>query len=125
MHDDIDRILADEEHVTPSPGFLDSVMKAVEVEAAAPRSSAFPWLRALPGLLAMVAAFAVATWHGISLLRDPAAMAVFDQQLGQLTSAAAGIGLQWITVAVAITIVSMMLPSCLVRSSNDIGRGVS
>lgn len=44
--DDIDKLLANEETFTPSPGFLASVMQAVEREAAMPAPLAFPWKRA-------------------------------------------------------------------------------
>lgn len=112
--DDMDRILAGGKNITPSPGFLPSVMKAVEAEAAAPQPATFPWLRALPGLLALLAALVVAIGHGIGVLTDPTAAGVFDEQARQLTAAAAGIELQWIVVAVTVTVISMMVPSCLV-----------
>jgi len=44
----IDRILASEEPLIPSLGFLDSVMERVREEAAAPPPIPFPWKRALP-----------------------------------------------------------------------------
>jgi predicted benzoate:H+ symporter BenE len=55
---EIDRILAGEEEILPSSGFAVYVMDAVRREAAAPPPIAFPWKRALPGLV--VGAFAVA-----------------------------------------------------------------
>jgi hypothetical protein len=54
--DELDRILASEESITPSPGFAGSVMRAVRVEAEAPPAIAFPWRRALPGLLVCLVA---------------------------------------------------------------------
>lgn len=118
-HDDIERILADDDTMTPSAGFLTSVMEAVGREAAAPSPLKFPWVRALPGLLATIAALAVAIWHGIGSLTNPASFAVFDQQLRQLAALAAGMGLHWVLFAVAITILSVMLPLRLTRVRNS------
>jgi hypothetical protein len=51
----IDRILAAEDALVPSSGFLASVMDRVREEAAAPPPIPFPWMRALPGILLAVA----------------------------------------------------------------------
>jgi len=110
MHDDIERLLADDDEITPSSRFLRAVMDAVQREATAPRPLEFPWLRALPGLVATITALAVATRHGIGAWSDPASMAVFDEELRQIMALAAGLGLQWVVLAVAVTIVSALLP---------------
>ena len=47
----IDEILAGEEGLIPSSGFLASVMERIEDEAAAPPPIPFPWKRALPGMV--------------------------------------------------------------------------
>lgn len=47
----LDRILAAEEELLPSSGFLASVMERVQEEAAAPPPIPFPWKRAIPGIL--------------------------------------------------------------------------
>lgn len=47
----LDRILADEEELVPSSGFLAAVMERVESEDAAPAPIPFPWKRALPGFV--------------------------------------------------------------------------
>ena len=49
--DDIERLLASETMIEPSPGFAASVMEAVRSEAAVPAPLAFPWRRVLPGLV--------------------------------------------------------------------------
>lgn len=116
MHDDIERLLADEDEITPSSRFLPAVMDAVQGEAAAPRPLEFPWLPALPGLVATVAALVVATWHGIGSLSDPATGAVLDEEVRQLVALGASLGLQWIVLAVAVTIVSVLLPLRLTRA---------
>ena len=120
MQNDIDQILGDEEQITPSLSFLQSVMEAVEREAALPQPLKFPWSRALPGLLAMITALVVAIWNGIDSLNDPATLAIFDEQLRQYASLAAGIGLQWIAIAVVITIVSLMLSASMTRVSYSV-----
>jgi hypothetical protein len=51
----IDRILAAEEELLPSSGFLASVMERVQEEAAAPAPIPFPWKRAIPGILVATA----------------------------------------------------------------------
>jgi hypothetical protein len=51
---EIDRILSREDEILPSSGFAASVMDAVRREAAAPSPIPFPWMRAVPGLLAGV-----------------------------------------------------------------------
>lgn len=92
MQDDIDRVLANEVEITPSSGFLSSVMEAVEREAIAPPPVEFPLFRVLPGFLAAMVALAVAIWNGIGSLNDPATIAAFDEQLHQLTVLATGYG---------------------------------
>jgi hypothetical protein len=47
----INRILATEETLIPSSGFLASVMERVQEEAAAPPPIPFPWKRAIPGMV--------------------------------------------------------------------------
>jgi hypothetical protein len=62
----IDRILAAEEELIPSSGFLAATMERVREEAACPKPIPFPWLRALPGI---VLAVAVLGWCGFEMLR--------------------------------------------------------
>src|SRR5208282_4291487 len=50
-HDEIDRILSRDDEILPSSGFTVSVMDAVRQEAAALAPIAFPWKRALPGMV--------------------------------------------------------------------------
>ena len=62
----IDRILAAEEDLIPSSGFLAATMERVREEAACPKPIPFPWLRALPGI---VLAVAVLGWCGFEMVR--------------------------------------------------------
>jgi hypothetical protein len=50
-HPEINRILATEEPLLPTSGFLASVMERVRDESAAPAPIPFPWKRALPGMV--------------------------------------------------------------------------
>lgn|SRR4051794_5376035 len=52
--DKIDMILASEDEIVPSSGFLARVMGRVEEEAAAPPPIPFPWKRAVPGMILAV-----------------------------------------------------------------------
>jgi hypothetical protein len=48
---DLDHLLRKESEIIPSSGFVDSVMDALQRQISAPPPIAFPWKRALPGLL--------------------------------------------------------------------------
>jgi hypothetical protein len=63
---EIDRILATEEELVPSSGFLASVMEGVLEEAAAPPPIPFPWKRAVPGILLVAGVFG---WGAAELVR--------------------------------------------------------
>lgn len=49
--EDFDRVLSAEEEIVPSSGFTRAVMGAVLHEASRPMPIAFPWKRAVPGLV--------------------------------------------------------------------------
>jgi len=70
----LDNILAAEEEILPSSGFLASVMESVkeaaEAEASAPPPIPFPWRRAIPAIVLAVAVFG---WGGYELVRLTAA----------------------------------------------------
>ncbi|MGD0630411.1 MAG: hypothetical protein ABR987_13730 [Terracidiphilus sp.] len=59
-------ILASEETIVPSSGFLDAVMERVKEEATMPAPIPFPWKRALPGF---VVAGGLLGWGGVELVR--------------------------------------------------------
>jgi len=46
----LDHILAGEDSLAPSSGFLDAVMERVREEAVAPKPIPFPWRRIAPGI---------------------------------------------------------------------------
>ncbi len=114
--DDIDKVLTNEEVITPSPDFLASVMRAVRRQAAALPPMKFPWLRLLPAILAMFVAIMRVFWDLIGFLYDPDVLAGFKEQLHQFADVASRFGVQWIVLAVAITAASLMLSVSLVGS---------
>jgi len=65
-HAAIDRILAAEQELIPSSGFLAATMERVREEAACPKPIPFPWLRALPGIVLAVSLFG---WLGFEMVR--------------------------------------------------------
>jgi len=113
--EDIDRMLADDEEVVPSTGYEALVMEAVLRELTTPPPLAFPWLRALPGFMALLLAFAVAVWHGIGALNDPSVGIVFDHQLRALLDFGTRAEIQWTVLAVLLTILSVVLPLNVMR----------
>ena len=85
--DELDHVLSRETEIVPSSGFVRSVMAAVRNEAVVPPPIPFPWKRALPGLLASVAAIA---WSVVDAVRNPA------QQSTSVISAIPSTFTQWI-----------------------------
>lgn len=105
----IDAILAAEEPLIPSSGFLSSVMDRVHQEAAAPAPIPFPWKRAIPGIALAAAVFG---WGAVELVRA-------GLQEGKSVSLAVvhlGPGLErpleqagWVAVALGISLASWLL----------------
>ena len=62
----IDEILATDEEIVPSSGFLSAVMERVQEEASAPLPIPFPWKRAMPGFVLVAGVFG---WLGVELVR--------------------------------------------------------
>ncbi|MFZ1085008.1 MAG: hypothetical protein WAN35_08585 [Terracidiphilus sp.] len=63
---EIDRLLATEDDLIPSSGFLASIMERVQEEASAPPPIPFPWKRALPGVLLSIG---VLVWSLVEMIR--------------------------------------------------------
>jgi hypothetical protein len=62
----LDEILAADEELVPSSGFLAAVMERIEEESKAPAPIPFPWKRALPGFVLAAGVFG---WVGVELVR--------------------------------------------------------
>jgi len=105
----VDAILASEEEMVPSSGFLAAVMERVSEEARMPARIPFPWKRALPGFVLIAAAV---VWGVVEFLRmgvpvieaqtvvEPHVSFVMTQSLQQ-----AG----WVGLALGISLASWML----------------
>lgn len=65
---EIDRILSRQDEILPSSGFAASVMEAVRREAAAPPPIAFPWKRALPGIVLAALVLALVLFVGVAII---------------------------------------------------------
>jgi hypothetical protein len=63
----IDHMLAAEEELVPSSGFVASVMERVQEEAALPPPIPFPWKRAVPGVILAAGVFG---WGAVELFRE-------------------------------------------------------
>lgn len=116
--DDIDDILTNENLISPSRDFLASVMRAVRRQAASLPPLKFPWRRALPGILAMFVAIIRAIWDLVGFLSEPDVVAGFKEQLHQFADLAAQFGVQWIVLAVVISVLSLMLSISLVSTEH-------
>ncbi|MGD1108160.1 MAG: hypothetical protein ABR865_14035 [Terracidiphilus sp.] len=107
-YDAINPILAAEEELIPSSGFLAATMERVRDEAAIPKPIPFPWLRALPGI---VLAVAVLGWCGFELARVGLANAREISFTQLHLTAAAGRVLEpagWVAVALAASMLSWL-----------------
>lgn len=120
--DDIERLLASDVTVSPSPTFLASVMRALKCERTAIPPLAFPWKRAFPGYLALVAGL---IGGGISVAGDTAIMQMLDEQLTQVSTMVIAAHLHWVALALAITAVSLVAASSMTSSEANWSRSGS
>src|SRR5690349_18653614 len=58
-HDELDRVLCDEQVISPSAGFAEAVMREVKREAGAPPDIRFPWSPVMVGLAIPLLAFVI------------------------------------------------------------------
>ncbi len=105
----INAILATEEALIPSSGFLASVMESVREEAATPPPIPFPWKRAVPGILLAGGVFGWGAYelarHGLPAvsgisLTPPHLYAALERPLEQ-----AG----WVALALGASLLSWLL----------------
>ena len=116
----LDRILAAEEELEPSSGFVASVMDRVREEAVAPKPIPFPWKRVMPGAVLAVCGVA---WLGVEVARQ-GAKAV--PNMGSLIEQFAHVRLQmsgtledagWVAASLGVSLLSWLL------ARRMIGRG--
>jgi hypothetical protein len=107
--------------ILPSSGFAESVMTAVAREASAPAPLAFPWKRALPGLLASGAMAIVLLVAAVVLLRStpaaPAPASTVDLQAALAPVLHHATAALWLTVSLFISVASLLLCRRLISSN--------
>jgi hypothetical protein len=113
----IDSILATEEPLIPTSGFIASVMEHVREQAAAPPPIPFPWKRAAPGILLTIGAIG---WGVVELARYGLATAGSISLAPPHLSAASQQSLEqagWVAFAFAASLLSWLLSRRLVGRS--------
>jgi|HubBroStandDraft_1064217.scaffolds.fasta_scaffold165665_2 hypothetical protein len=107
--------------ILPSSGFAESVMTAVAREASAPAPLAFPWKRALPGLLASGAMAMVLLVAAVVLLRStpaaPAPASTVDLQTVLAPVLHHPTAALWLTVSLLISVASLLFCRRLISSN--------
>ena len=118
---EIDNILAAEQELIPSSGFLASVMERVQEEARVPARIPFPWKRAVPGILLAAGVFG---WGAYEFVREavPAAQSITHSVpfTALHLPAAAQQPLEqagWVAMALAVSLVSWLLSRRLAGQS--------
>jgi hypothetical protein len=104
----LDAVLASEEEIVPSSGFLSAVMERVQEEASAPAPIPFPWKRALPGFALVAGVFG---WMGVELVRAgvpamqnaPATVHIPPGLVQPMEQAG------WVALALAVSLASWLL----------------
>lgn len=109
--DDIDRILASEIRIAPSPMFAASVMRAIEREKRMLPPLTFPWRQALPGWVALVACLGA----GSSGIAWDGPVQALETWLAGLSAKASTLQLHWVTLSMLVTAFSLMTVSTFVR----------
>ncbi len=114
----IDRILATDERIVPSSGFVAAAMERVRDEAAATAPIPFPWKRALPGI---VLAAGVLGWGAWETIRYALPEMQHMTLSAPVLPPAAGRELQeaiWVALALAVSLGSWALSVRLMRRSS-------
>lgn len=110
---------AEQDQILPSSGFADAVMTAVRAQAAAPAPIPFPWKRAIPGMVGIVAGFAllialVATLISAVVHSGPAAageLAIGSRwkiDFTPLLHHGAGSDVAWMALSIAIPLACLL-----------------
>ena len=108
QQDDLDVILAAEDHILPSSGFTASVMEAVRRDTATPAPIPFPWSAALPGMgaaLSVVVSLLLAFVH-FARTSGPAVNSA-SAPVGEVLQTAVHFGLGWIALVLLLSLIAM------------------
>ena len=112
--DRTDAILASEEAIVPSSGFLAAVMERVQEEVRTPEPIPFPWKRAVPGFVVIGG---VLCWGGVELVRIGVPALKGNLITAPHLSVAMTVPLQqagWVALAAGISLASWLLARKLV-----------
>jgi hypothetical protein len=110
--DAIERILASEEPLVPSSGFVSAVMERVRTESAALAPISFPWKRAIPGIALAAGVFG---WGAVEMMRHASGLTI--AMAPPHLSAAATSGLEstgWAVLALAASLLAWRLSHRLI-----------
>ena len=113
---EIDRILASEDELVPTSGFMASVMERVEEESTAPGPIPFPWKRAVPALALTAGVFG---WGAVELVRSGASTLPTIPLTALHLSAASAHAAEsagWVALALGVSLVSWLVSRRLAGS---------
>jgi hypothetical protein len=113
----IDRILATEQELIPSSGFLASVMERVQDEARTPAPIPFPWKRAIPGLVLAGGVFGWGAFEFVQRAVPAAREITFAQPQISISIGRPLEQVGWVALALAISLVSWLLARRLIGQS--------
>lgn len=105
----LDAILATEEELVPSSGFLAAVMERVADEARMPAPIPFPWKRAIPGFVLVAGVFG---WGAVEFVRvGVPAMKAHPMVVPHVSLAMTQPMVQagWVALALGISLASWLL----------------
>jgi hypothetical protein len=115
--DAIDRILATDEEIVPSSGFVAATMERVREEAAMPAPIPFPWGRAIPGVLLVAGVLGWGAWETVRY----AAPEIGQLSLSTPPLSPAGARMLeeagWVALALGVSFCSWAFSARLVRRS--------
>ncbi len=113
----IEKILAGEEELIPSSGFVASVMERIEDEAAAPPPIPFPWKRAMPGMVLAAGGFGWCVFEMARMIKAAAGhialptvhlTATLDRPLQQIG---------WVALALGLSLASWLVSKLMAGRS--------
>ena len=106
---EIESILATEQELIPSSGFLASVMERVQEEARTPAPIPFPWKRAVPGILLTAGVFGWGAYVFVRQARPAAHTITFAAPSLPATVQQPLQEAGWVAMALAVSLVSWLL----------------